>query len=142
VTVRVWDSFGNTGTASAWVIIPLPPPQATVTPTTAAALVVPQPTSTLTRQPTATATPTMEKPPVAVVKTAPVIKPAKKIQLSNIQIILWPAFTFVGLLAVLASASLSDRRPWELKALAKSLDKTREIQNLIRLKINTIFHRR
>lgn len=128
VNVRVWDSFGNTGTASAWVIIPLPPPQATVTPTTAVAPVVPQPTSTLTRQPTAAATPTTEKPPVMVVKTAPVIKPAKKIQPSNIQIILWPAFTFVGLLAVLASASLSDRRPWELQALAKSLDRTREIQ--------------
>jgi hypothetical protein len=128
VTVRVWDSFGNTGTASAWVIIPLPPAQATITPTKAVAPVVPRPTSTLTRQPTAAATPTTEKPPVAVVKTAPVIKPAKKIQPSNIQIILWPAFTFVGLLAVLSSASLSDRRPWELQALAKSLDRTREIQ--------------
>jgi hypothetical protein len=128
VTVKAWDAFGNTGSASGWVIIPLPPHQATVTPTTAAASVVPQLTLTLTRRPTVAVAPTTGKPQVAVVKTAPVRKPAKKIQPSNIQIILWPAFTFVGLLAVLASASLSDRRPWELQALAKSLDRTREIQ--------------
>jgi hypothetical protein len=91
---------------------------------------VPQPTSTLTRQPAVAAAPATGKPQVAVAKTAPVIKPAKKIQPSNIQIILWPAFAFVGLLAVLASASLSDRRPWELQALAKSLDRTREIQKI------------
>lgn len=62
---------------------------------------------------------------VAVVDTEAI----KKIETPTIQKILWPAFAFIGLLAVLASASLSDRRPRELRALAKSLDITREIQN-------------
>ena len=55
-------------------------------------------------------------------------KPEKKMEKPAIQRILWPEFAFIGLLAVLAFASLSDRRPWELRALARSLDAIREIQ--------------
>ena len=45
-----------------------------------------------------------------------------------IQRILWPEFAFIGLLAVLASASLSDCRMGELRASARSLDAARAIQ--------------
>jgi hypothetical protein len=130
VTVKAWDAFGNTGVASGWVVIPLSPPQPTATPTAPAkGPVVTQPTPTPTGQTlAAVAVPPMGNPQVMVAKPALVQKAAKQIRPATIQIILWPAFAFIGLLAVLASASLSDHRPWELRALARSLDATREIQ--------------
>jgi hypothetical protein len=81
-------------------------------------------------------TPTKQQMVAAVVPPAtpvgqvvvPGSKLERKMEKPAIQRILWPEFAFIGLLAVLASASLSDRRPWELRALARSLDAIREIQ--------------
>ena len=100
---------------------------------------IPMPASTQTKAlstlepPT---TPTKRQLVAAVVPPAmpvgqvvvPGSKLEKKMEKPAIQRILWPEFAFIGLLAALASASLSDRRPWELRALARSLDAAREIQ--------------
>lgn len=88
-----------------------------------------EPTSMSTTSPLTTLS-NVVVPPTPIEQVAVVDTEAiKKIETPTIQKILWPAFAFIGLLAVLASASLSDRRPRELRALAKSLDTTREIQN-------------
>jgi hypothetical protein len=100
---------------------------------------IPMPASTQTKAlsilepPT---TPTKQEVVAAVVPPAmpvgqvvvPGSKLEKKMEKPAIQRILWPEFAFIGLLAVLAFASLSDRRPCELRALARSLEAIREIQ--------------
>jgi hypothetical protein len=129
-TLRAWDAYGNTGTAEGWVLILLAP-KPTAVPTEAPP--APEPTTALTTAPTQQQVVAVVVPPPAT-PVAPVVvaepEPIKKIENTTIiQRILWPVFAFIGLLAVLASASLSDRRPQELKALAKAMDTTREIQN-------------
>jgi hypothetical protein len=127
VTVRAWDDYGNTAKATGWVLILLAPkPTPTSTPTSTTVPPTPEPTTTSTKQPAIVAVVPSATPVVQVVIPEP--EPVKNIEKPVIQRILWPAFSFIGLLAILASASLSDRRPRELKALAKSMDTTREIQ--------------
>ena len=67
VTLKAWDAFGNTGTASGWVIIPLPPPQPTATPTVTAAVL----------QPTAAASATTTRLSVGIPAATPTLAPKK-----------------------------------------------------------------
>jgi hypothetical protein len=106
VTARVWDSFGNSGSADGWVIIPLPPAKATptVTPTAAEPTVTPAASSTPihpTATPAATPTPTIPIP--TAVPAVPVSKPAP---VSG-----WPAAFTGSLLVLFLSLSLLDPRP-------------------------------
>jgi hypothetical protein len=114
VTARVWDSFGNSGSADGWVIIPLPPAKAnpTVTPTSM------EPTATLAASstpihPTATlaATPTPTLPIPTAVSAVPMSKPAP---VSG-----WPAVFTGSLLVLFLSISLLDPRPAAWRRLAR-----------------------
>jgi large repetitive protein len=115
VTVRVWDSFGNTGTASAWVIIPLPPAQATPTstPTATKTLAMPVASSTPVR-PAVTAAPT-PMPARPVPKPVPAVPVAKLAPVSG-----WPALFALCLLVLFLSLSLLDPRPAAWRRLARS----------------------
>ncbi|MGD0535855.1 MAG: Ig-like domain-containing protein, partial [Methanoregula sp.] len=119
VTVKAWDAFGNTGSASGWVLIPLPPPQPTATP---AAPTAPPPTAaastpvnlaavvlaaTPTPTPAPTVLPTQAPPPPPAAPAKPTSSPW------------WPA-TFIGSLFVLfLSVSLLDPRPAAWRRLAR-----------------------
>ncbi len=130
MTVTARDAYGNSAEASGWVIILLDP-SSTPTPTEAPPTPTEIPTEAPMAEPTRQVavviipTPALAKPaaPVVVVVEKPV-----EVTPPTAQIILWPAVAFVALLAVLASASLSDRRPQALRALSRSLDATREVQ--------------
>jgi hypothetical protein len=113
VTVRVWDSFGNTGTASAWVIIPLPPAQATptITPTATKTTVLPVVPSTPIRSaPTVILTPI---PPRSVLKPVPIAPVSNPAPVSG-----WPAVFALSLLVLFLSVSLLDPRPAAWRRLA------------------------
>ena len=114
VTARVWDSFGNSGSADGWVIIPLPPAKATptVTPTAAEPTATPAASSTPihpTATPAATPTPTIPIP--TAVTAVPVSKPAP---VSG-----WPAAFTGSLLVLFLSLSLLDPRPAAWRRLAR-----------------------
>jgi hypothetical protein len=114
VTLRVWDSFGNMGTASAWVIIPLPPAQATptVSPTATKTTVVPVASSTPVRPAvTVILTPI---PPRPVPKPVPVVPAAKPAPVSG-----WPVVFALSLLVLFLSLSLLDPRPAAWRRLAR-----------------------
>jgi hypothetical protein len=118
VTVKAWDAFGNTGSASGWVLIPLPPPQPTATP---AAPTAPQPTAAIstpvhltavvgaaTPTPAPIVAPTQAPPPLPAAPTRTTSGPW------------WPA-TFTGSLFVLfLSVSLLDPRPAAWRRLART----------------------
>lgn len=128
VTVRAWDAYGNFDQATGWVIIllaPTPTPAPTEVPLTE---IPPQATPTLLQIVFVPETPVppVATPPVAVIETP--AQPVKVVEKATIQRILWPVFGVIALLIVLASASLSDRRPQELRALAKTMEKVRKIQ--------------
>jgi hypothetical protein len=116
VTVRVWDSFGNTGTASAWVIIPLPPAKATPT-------VTPIATETTVVVPVASSTPISSIvafvptpiPPRPAPKQVPAVPAAKPAPISG-----WPAVFALSLLVLFLSLSLFDPRPAAWRRLARS----------------------
>jgi hypothetical protein len=114
VTVRVWDSFGNTGSASAWVIIPLPPVRATptVSPTPTKTTAVPVPSSTPVR-PAVTVIPT-PIPPRPAPKPVPVAPKAKPAFVSG-----WPAVFAFSLFVLFLSLSLLDPRPAAWRRLAR-----------------------
>jgi len=114
VTVRVWDSFGNTGTASAWVIIPLPPAQATptITPTATKTTVLPVASSTPVRPSvTVILTPIPPRPVPKPVQAVPVAKPAP--------VSAWPAVFAFSLFVLFLSLSLLDPRPAAWRRLAR-----------------------
>ena len=114
VTVRVWDSFGNTGTASAWVIIPLPPanPTPTIAPTATKTTAVPFASSTPISSTVAVVpTPIPPRPAPKPVPIAPVSKPAP---VSG-----WPAVFALCLLVLFLSLSLLDPRPAAWRRLAR-----------------------
>jgi len=114
VTVRVWDSFGNTGTASAWVIIPLPPAQATptITPTATKTTVLPIASSTPVRPAvTVILTPIPPRSVPKPIPIAPVSKPAP--------VSWWPAVFALCLLVLFLSLSLLDPRPAAWRRLAR-----------------------
>jgi hypothetical protein len=121
VTVKAWDTFGNTGSASGWVLIPLPPPQPTATPASPAA---PQPatpavsTSVRTIIGIPAATPT-SAPKQVVPTPAPTPAPAAHAKKPTATP-WWPA-SFTGSLFVLfLSLSMLDPRPAALRHLARS----------------------
>ena len=115
VSVRVWDSFGNTGSASAWVIIPLPPAQATPT-------ITPTATKTTVVVPVASFTPVRPAvtvilspiPPRSVPKPVPIAPVSKPAQVSG-----WPAVFALSLLVLFLSLSLLDPRPAAWRRLAR-----------------------
>jgi hypothetical protein len=129
-TVRAWDAYGNSDQATGWVLIILAP-EPTTAPTVAPLVPLPTPEPTQ-QQVVAVVVPPPAAPvaPVVVVVPQPEQTVKKVVTPTFVQRILWPAFAFIGLLAVLASASLSDRRPRELKALAKAMKATSEIQKI------------
>jgi hypothetical protein len=116
VTVRVWDSLGNTGTASGWVIIPLPPARPTAT--VAAPAVIPP---ALTFQPPTQVPPT----PIPIIPAkgkpvpvkAPVPRPAQTIVRGIDPISLWPALALGAFLAVLSASSFSNKKPLAYREL-------------------------
>jgi hypothetical protein len=120
---EAWDDLGNRGVSRGVVVIPLVP-LATPTPIVPTAQVITETIST-------------PVPPPAVIDVAPAqIEPVQqpvlpvpeppKATAAEIQIILWPTLAFMGLLMVLGSSSLSDRRPQELRAIAHIMDQARE----------------
>jgi hypothetical protein len=114
VSVRAWDSLGNTGTASAWVIIPLPPAQATptITPTATKTMAVPVASSTPIRPAVSTVpTPIPVRPVPKPVPIVPVAKPAP--------VPGWPAIFVLSLLVLFLSLSLLDPRPAAWRRLAR-----------------------
>jgi hypothetical protein len=120
VTVKAWDAFGNTGSASGWVLIPLPPPQPTATP---AALAAPQQPTAAPSMPVRLAavapqaTPTPTPAPMVVPTQAPTPPPAAPARPSSSP--WWPA-TFTGSLFVLfLSVSFLDPRPAAWRRLAR-----------------------
>ena len=121
VTVKAWDGFGNTGTGSGWVIIPLPPPQPTATPATVAA--APQPAtpaaSTSVRPAVVVrAVPPTPAPKKVVPSPAPTPAPPAHVKKPS-STPWWPA-TFTGSLFVLfLSLSLLDPRPAAWRRLAR-----------------------
>jgi hypothetical protein len=128
VTLRAWDAYGNYDQAVGWVIILLAPTP-TPSPTQAPPTDTPQATPTLPSIVFVPPTPTLQ---VVVPTPAPQVEPpaeaVQKVEKATIQRILWPVFGFIAMLIVLASASLSDHRPQELRALARLMDRNREIQ--------------
>ena len=121
VTLKAWDAFGNTGTATSWVIIPLLPPQPTATPSATA--VAPQPTIAATSTPTrlAVGVPAVTPTPVSkkVVPTpapppAPAAPAKKPVGTPG-----WPV-SFTGSLFILfLSLSVLDPRPAAWRRLAR-----------------------
>jgi hypothetical protein len=114
VNVRVWDSFGNMGFASALVIIPLPPAKATPTVTAAVTktTAIPVASSTPVRPAvTAVATPV---PTVSIPTAAPPVPVAKPAPVSW-----WPMVFAFCLLVLFLSVSLLDPRPVAWRHLAR-----------------------
>jgi hypothetical protein len=121
VTLKAWDAFGNTGTASGWVIIPLPPPQPTNTPAAPAAA------------PQSIAAATTPARPALVVRAVPPTSAPKKIvpipaptplpaaPKKKPAVTPWWPVSFTGSLFVLfLSLSLLDPRPAAWRRLARS----------------------
>ena len=121
VTLKAWDAFGNTGTASGWVIIPLPLPQPTVTP---AALATPsQPATPIASTPVhlaavvsaATPTPAPKQVVPTPAPTPAPVAPTKKTAATP-----WWPVSFTGSLFVLfLSLSMLDPRPAAWRRLAR-----------------------
>ncbi|MBM3126282.1 MAG: hypothetical protein FJZ87_14640 [Chloroflexi bacterium] len=113
VIVDAWDKFMNTGEDTGTLIIP-DAPMATVTST---------PTPTITPSPSPTSRP----------RRTPTVAIATAVQMSEMKIpeqvtapeikseAIWPAVGFLGLLAGLASASLSDPRPGSLRRMGRTI---------------------
>jgi hypothetical protein len=65
---------------------------------------------------------------VAVVPPATVAPARVEIPEVTRRVILWPLVSFLTILAVLAASAIVDRRPRELKALARLMKATSDIQ--------------
>jgi hypothetical protein len=112
VVVEAWDKFMNTGEDTGTLIIPDAPiatvtsrPTTTITPS-------PSPTFRPKRTPTVAAGTSVHTSEMKIPEqvTAPEIK----------SVAIWPAVGFLGLLAGLASASLSDPRPGSLRRMSRT----------------------
>ncbi len=113
VVVEAWDKFGNTGQDTGTIIIP-DGPTATITSTsTRTTTPSPSPTARPTRTPLSHSGISAQPPAVAIVEQTSIPKSTSEI--------LWPAIGFLGLIAGLASSSLSDPRPHALKQMGKAI---------------------
>lgn len=110
VTLEAWDIYGNTGQDQGWITVFLPT-AATRTPTPTDTPTPTSPSAEVTSQ----SQPTVGAPPQSVASTStPPGQPARSFMI-------WPAMGLIGLLAALASASLSDPRPKAIDQLKKTL---------------------
>ncbi len=113
VVVEAWDAFGNTGQATGTLIIPdIPLATATSTPT-ATVSPSPSPTSRPAKAPT-------KRPGISAQPPTPATEEQTPLPKLN-SVSLWPAVGFLGLLAGLVSASLSDPRPRSLKRMGNTV---------------------
>jgi hypothetical protein len=120
VTLKAWDAFGNTGTATSWVIIPLPPPQPTATPAVTAA--APQPATPAASTPVHLAVVVRAVPPTPAPKNvvpSPSPTPAPAAPAKKPAATPWWPVSFTGSLFVLfLSLSMLDPRPAAWRRLA------------------------
>jgi hypothetical protein len=123
VSVTACDIYGNCGSDSGTILVPLIlPPTPTATP-------APTPTPVPTQIPTSipaisgvvnTVSPTTVPPPVIVTEIKEKPQPIH---------IPWPFFTILGLILGFGILTITDRRPSVLRSLAKQLDKIVSIKN-------------
>jgi hypothetical protein len=127
VTVRVWDEVGNSGTAAGKVAIVLVPRN---TPTELPTVTSEVPTATDTPLPAVVVEPSPTSMQVVIVMEPPAPVAPAPVEIPEVveRVILWPLIAFLTLLAALAASAIVDRRPRELRALARSLKATKEIQ--------------
>jgi hypothetical protein len=129
VSAKAWDSFGNTGNAYGWVIIPLPLPLATSTPTPTS---TPIPTQNVpltgtgepTKQVTAVVLP-RTTPVATVAHSSPEVKKPTNLSLAPKVFtqprVLFPTIGIISLFIALSSASVTDPRPKAIRNLAAML---------------------
>ena len=125
VTVTACDIYGNCGSDSGTILVPIilprqptPLPTATATPTTPAvpqatpqpALFIPSPLPTVTLE------------PVVVVEEQPPAPPLK---------IPWLSVVLVGMVGMIATTAVTDRRPQALSNLASQLRKNKDLNKFM-----------